>query len=238
MWNIAICDNQPESITDIKDKLLDMAIMEIGAITVFLDGKSMLADMEDGLFSADIVIMDIELGNCNGIDLASDILDIRPDCQIIFISGYDDYYERVYDVSHIYFIKKPVNADTLKKALLKAIEALNMGRSDFFAVQTKSGNHIIPYRDIYSFERDKRKINIIGRNGETLCSYYGRLDDISHELPIFFVRCHNSIFVNMALAKSLENNCFVMRDDRAVAISRSHKTESKLAFAKYLTGNL
>ena len=235
MWNIVICDDQPESIAYVKDRLETVNSPDIGRIITFSDGKSMLEDLEDGVLDANIFIMDIELGSCSGIKLAEKILDIRPDSQIIFMSGYDDYYEAVYDVNHIYFMKKPVCSEILHKALFKAVEKLSSQRDEFFVAENKSGKHIVSYRDIFSFERDRRKINIIGRNNELLCSFYGKFEEIEAVLPENFHRCHNSIFLNLAMVKSLENGCFIMRDGRAVTISRSHRSESQLAFARYLT---
>lgn len=235
MWNIAICDDQPESIAYVKDRLKDMKSPDIGRIIIFSDGSSMLEDLEENLLDANIFIMDIKLGNCNGISIADNILDIRPDSQIIFMSGYDDYYEAVYDVNHIYFMKKPVSDEILRKAVSKAIEKLNSERKDYFVAENKSGKHIISYKDIFTFERDRRKINIIGRDGMLLCSFYGKFEDIEPVLPKSFHRCHNSIFLNLSMTKSLENGCFIMRDGRAVTISRSHRNESQLAFARYLT---
>ena len=124
MWNIAICDDQPESISYVKDRLEDMKSPDIGRISIFSDGGSMLEDLEDGILDADIFIMDIELGSSSGIRIAESILDIKPDSQIIFMSGYDDYYEAVYDVNHIYFMKKPVSDGILRKAVFKAFEKL------------------------------------------------------------------------------------------------------------------
>ena len=236
MWNIAICDDQPDSISYVKDRLKNMKSPDIGRIIIFSDGSSMLEDLEENLLDANIFIMDIKLGNCNGISIADNILDIRPDSQIIFMSGYDDYYEAVYDVNHIYFMKKPVCSEILCKAVSKATQKLNSGHEEFFIAETKSGKHIISYKDISSFERDKRKINIIGRDGTLLCSFYGKFEDIESSLPANFHRCHNSIFLNLHMVKALENGCFILRDGRAVTISRSHRSESQLAFARFLTG--
>lgn len=236
MWKIAICDNQAENITDVKNKLAAIGSEYIGNITAYSDGTAMIADIEDGVLDADIIIIDIRLGNCNGIQLAERILNIRPDCQIIFMSGYDDYYEKVYDVEHIYFMKKPVSSEILQKAIFKAVDKLNSSYDNFFVAETKSGKHIISYKDIFLFERDKRKINIIGRNGTLLCSFYGKFEDIEGSLPASFHRCHNSIYLNLLMVKALENGCFILRDDRAVTISRSHRNESQLAFARFITG--
>ena len=76
----------------------------------------------------------------------------------------------------------------------------------------------------------------MGRDGVMLCSFYGKFEDIESGLPKSFHRCHNSIFLNLSMVKSLENGCFIMRDGRIITISRSHRNESQLAFARYLTG--
>ncbi len=236
MWNIAICDDQPQSIEYVKDRLENMNLPDISRISTFSDGKAMVDALKRGTLNANIFILDIDLGDCNGINLADIILDLRPDCQIIFMSGYTDYYEAVYDVNHIYFMQKPVCDEILTKAVLKAVEKLDSASVEFFIVENKSGTHIIPYTDIFTFERDKRKINITGRDGILLGSFYGRLNDIAPELPKYFHCCHNSIFLNFSKVKALEGGGFVMRDGRTVAISRSHRSESQLAFARYLTG--
>ncbi len=236
MWNIAICDDQPESITYVKNMLKDMDLQDIGKIFAFSDGKSMLEDLDDSAFDASIFIMDIDLGNCNGISLADKILDLRPDSQIIFMSGYTDYYEAVYDVNHIYFMNKPISNGTLKKAMSKAINKLDCASESFFVAENKTGKYIIPYTDIFTFERDRRKINVIGCEGKLLCSFYGKLEDVKAMVPETFHHCHNSILINLSKVKSLESGCFIMRDGQNITISRSHRAESQLAFARYLTG--
>ena len=74
-------------------------------------------DVEDGEFQPDVIFMDIKLADGNGIQVARNLLRFLPSAQIIFVSGYDDYYLDVYEVEHIYFIKKPLQDDIVSKAL-------------------------------------------------------------------------------------------------------------------------
>ena len=78
--------------------------------------SDIFADPDELLFAAesehyDLAFIDIELGDQSGIRLSNHLLRIHPDIQIIFFSGYDDYYLDVYNVESAYIFsrKKPVD---------------------------------------------------------------------------------------------------------------------------------
>ena len=54
----------------------------------------------------DILLLDIELGNENGIDLALMVNEVTPYTQIIYITAYMQYVSDVYQSKHTYFIDK------------------------------------------------------------------------------------------------------------------------------------
>ena len=257
MTDIVICDDRKEILADLKEKIEKIESVEgtrgtenIGKtgnfertdvhgahrILAYSDGLKMLGDLEDGRFSECIFILDIELGNCNGINVGERILTVLPDAQIIFMSGYDDYYEDVYDVSHIYFLQKPVSETSLTKALAIADKRLLDVKQDCFYVENRSGRFVVPYSKIYFFEKQNRKIVLVGKDSEGICSFYGKIDDILPELPHNFCRCHNGIIVNMDRIARLSQNTFVMTDDQLVAISRRHRNTALTAFAGYAVG--
>ena len=237
MWNIAICDDEPEIVKKVADKLqrcrdADAALSELGWIIAYYDGDTLAEDMEEGKEEADIVIMDIKLKKDNGICIAERILQARPDCQIIFMSGYDDYYEAVYDVDHIFFLQKPISDETLTKALRRALEKLRSLKESYFQRETKSGRFATPYSSIYYFEKEKRQVLVRGNGGQVLCSFYGKFEELS-DLPKNFLRCHNSMIVNLGRVRALERNRFLLIDGGSVPISRRYLEESRLGFARY-----
>lgn len=193
MWNLIICDDEPAIIKKLEEKLqcckrMDAGLSDLGRVFTYYDETALIEDIEEGSVEADIVIMDIKLRHDSGIRVAEQILRVRPDCQIVFMSGYDDYYEAVYDVDHIYFLQKPVNDETLTKALRRALEKLRDLKESFFCMENKSGRFVIPYRNIYYFEKQKRQVLARGSGGQILCSFYGKFDEME-ELPKNFLRC-------------------------------------------------
>lgn len=233
MADIVICDDREEILKDIEAKIRKADVQGVHRILSYNHGMRMMADIEDQLARAEIFILDIALGACSGISLAQEILSFIPDAQIIFMSGYDDYYEDVYDVNHIYFLQKPVREEALTKALAIAHNHLLETKQNCFYVENKSGRFVVPYSKIFIFEKQNRKIILRGKEGAEICSFYGKFEEILPQLPTHFCRCHNGIIVNMEKTAKISQNSFIMQDGQYVAISRSHRNTALCAFASY-----
>lgn len=233
MADIVICDDREEILKDIEAKIRKADVQGVHRILSYNHGMRMMADIEDQLARAEIFILDIALGACSGISLAQEILSFIPDAQIIFMSGYDAYYEDVYDVNHIYFLQKPVREEALTKALAIAHNHLLEAKQNCFYVENKSGRFVVPYSKIFIFEKQNRKIILRGKKGAEICSFYGKFEEILPQLPTHFCRCHNGIIVNMEKTAKISQNSFIMQDGQYVAISRSHRNTALCAFASY-----
>ena len=111
---IAICDDDPKAsnslyqdITKIAEEQLNTPQNTEPSLDPVMTRSDIFADPDELLFAAesehyDLAFIDIELGDQSGIRLSNHLLRIHPDIQIIFFSGYDDYYLDVYNVDHVY----------------------------------------------------------------------------------------------------------------------------------------
>lgn len=124
MWNVVICDDQAEILRNVAQKLNSLKMEEIRSIICFQYADFMIGELEEQRFDAGIFILDVKLKEMNGIDLAGRILRLHPNSQIIFMSGYDDYFEDAYEVEHCFFLRKPVTDVKLEKAMRRAIKNL------------------------------------------------------------------------------------------------------------------
>lgn len=233
MWNVVICDDQAEILRNVAQKLNGLNLEEIRNIICFQYGSYMIGELEEQRLDADIFILDVKLAEMNGIDLAGKILSIHPNSQIIFMSSYDDFFEDAYEVEHCFFLRKPVTDVKLEKAVRRAIKNLGDTKQNFFYAENKSGQFVIDCSEIFTIERRKRKILVIGERGKLLCSFYGKLEEAGTRLPDNFFQCHNSILVNFRKVRILSGETFLMMDGSEVAISRSHKNECKSSFARF-----
>lgn len=75
----------------------------------------------------DVVIMDIEMPQINGLDVAKEIRKIDKNIPIVIITAYKktEYFLQAIELNLTTFILKPIMIDNLKEALVKCVDHLH-----------------------------------------------------------------------------------------------------------------
>ncbi len=74
--------------------------------------KKILEDNE-----VSIAFLDIQIGGGNGVNLAKHIKKLYPSCDIVFCTGYSDYYKDAFDISASDYLLKPITAEKIAHAI-------------------------------------------------------------------------------------------------------------------------
>jgi len=61
--------------------------------------------------------LDINIGEMNGIELAKHIRKLAPNCNIVFTTGYNQYYGEAFELGASDYLLKPITPDKVKRAL-------------------------------------------------------------------------------------------------------------------------
>ncbi|HEY2491747.1 MAG TPA: response regulator [Paenibacillus sp.] len=69
------------------------------------------------LNEVDLVFLDISLPEINGIELAEQILEKKPDLHIVFVTAYNEYAVKAFELNALDYIVKPVRSDRLSKTM-------------------------------------------------------------------------------------------------------------------------
>src|SRR5699024_8272794 len=80
----------------------------IGRYTKPFEGKQAIEQSD-----VDLVFLDIEIPDLNGIELANKILEKKPNLPIVFVTAYDDYAIEAFELNAIDYILKPVSTSRL-----------------------------------------------------------------------------------------------------------------------------
>ena len=67
--------------------------------------------------TVDVAFLDINMRGMNGLVLAEKILELQPDCRIIFCTGYSDYAVDAFKIHVSGYLMKPVTAESVQKEL-------------------------------------------------------------------------------------------------------------------------
>ena len=85
---IAICDDSPEDVLQLKKALLVFDPMF--EIITFSDGNWLMDELLEGQFSADILFLDIYMPELSGIEVARRIRSFLKDIKIIFLTSSEE----------------------------------------------------------------------------------------------------------------------------------------------------
>lgn len=229
--NIVICDDNKEHLAMLET--MTKKVLTKDNIKSFINPTDMYNYMHDIL--PDLVIMDIVLDGTNGIDEAKRIREICGDAVIIFVSGYaDEYIEEVYEVEHIFMVKKPVNEKVYKLALERGREKVKEIQGQTFRFATQRQSYQIPFSKIFFFESDKHNIKITLTDEsivEIPSASMNEIEKILEQAP--FVRCHQSFLINL-MNYTRASRTEIIYGDIRVPISRRYTDKVKEAISEEL----
>lgn len=111
-----------------------------------------------------VVFLDIEMPNYAGFEIVNFFPD--PDFKIIFVTAYDQYAIRAFEVAAIDYLLKPVDIERLKKAVARAqkettsqnllllSQTLEIREVKHITISEKNEQHIVAVAEIIAIEAD------------------------------------------------------------------------------------
>lgn len=128
MYSIAIFEDEPRILQSLCQNI-DWAAVGCRVAGSSFDGQEARAIVDR--VRPDIVITDIRMGNCNGLDLCRWLNDTYPEIQKIVITGYGsvEYAKQAFKSEVVDFILKPIDREELLSAVDKAIAEIREKRN-------------------------------------------------------------------------------------------------------------
>lgn len=229
---IAICDDEEimrttirEYIEELISKYPDMLIHE------YTSGEELVEAYKEN-HSYDILFLDIQMKEMDGVQTALSIKKIQNDILVIFLTSYSGYVKEAFQLKAFQYLLKPVQ----KKDLIIEFER---------AVKQYSINH---YKYIYKFNHlvtsiDIKDIIYIEVQNHDIMIYTpteryikkGKLKEEEEKLKMFhFSRCHQGYLVNMKWIKMIEKDEIVLRNGKRLPISKRLTKDIMTNFTNYI----
>lgn len=232
MTNILICDNDETTAEHLRQAVTELFP---GECTVQICSSSESFHNQLSIGNPDIVLMDIILGNENGIELAKKHFSRDSGVAVIFVTGYLEYCTDVYETEHVYFLPKPVQSEKLSRALIKALRARDEAPCAF-TVRTDGVLRRIDVREVYCVESFYRKLRI--RTLDEVIECYGTIAGLPQEVLSRMIHCHKSFLVNPEHVRTMDRQTFLLTNGYTIPISRNRYTMSREAFLAHCSRHL
>lgn len=229
---IAICDDQELYRVNTGEKV-KVFLKELGIngeVFEYEKGDKLLSDLNTRHY--DLIILDIIMGETDGINIAKSIRTINKEVSIIFLSSYEEYAIKGYglDVSH--YLLKGSDEEKLKDIIYNVYKK----KSKNIALKIK--NEIISFNtnNIYFFEVNNRIITIhyLEDGIYKTKQFYGKLDEIEKQLKgQLFYRSHRSYLVNIRRIKKIISNEIYFDNSIRAMVSRNKFLDLKARYLEY-----
>ena len=235
MLKIAMCED-----VDIQYKILDKYLKGWALknnITIhpirYKSSEEFLFNLNENM-DIDILILDIQMEQMNGIELAKKIREKDEEVAIIFVTGVLEHMSKGYSVGAINYLLKPLKEDELFDSLDRAYRKIKQlkEKKESLKVVTDKQTIKIRYSDIKYFVVYSHYVHIELLNKKI--TYKKKISDLEEELPkTHFLRCHRSYIVNLHFIKSIEKESLTLDDNTIIPISRSKKEKVLEVFMNY-----
>jgi len=230
--NIIICDDDILFLERFRERLESFLTERqiLYKIDMLSSGEELL---EHDILKTDLIFLDIEMGEINGLETARVLRKKYPDFVLVFLTGFLEYARDGYEVKALRYILK----DQLDVTFYETMDA----------VITEMGLYVLPYTfdfvngqmtiyadDILYLESDMHTVKFYLTQNRKVRELYGTLNSIQELLPQSdFVRIHQSYLVNLKYVTYMDSATAKLIDGVKLPISRRKSPEARKAWFLY-----
>jgi two-component system, LytTR family, response regulator len=232
---IAIVDDEELARKLLREYLADCADVEV--VAECANGFEAVKTVSE--LKPDLLLLDIQMPRLDGFEVLELV---GREVAVIFITAYDKYALRAFEVHAVDYLLKPFGADRLKQALNRARVRMNARQSlpatqlitaarapgahaERIAIRDGANVHVIPVSKIDYVEAQDDYVQFRSE-GKALLKQQTLADVESVLDPAQFVRIHRSYILNIDRLAKLElyakdSHAAILRDGTRLPVSRS-----------------
>lgn len=120
---IAVCDDETDALTT-ESRMIRELLAE-KKVSYTLDTYASAKELLSSDVVYDILFLDVEMDDMNGIDAAEKLLESKKDSFIFFITNYSIYSDRASDIRAHRYLSKPVDRERLSGGINSALKKIS-----------------------------------------------------------------------------------------------------------------
>jgi len=226
MLRIAVCDDENIIAQQIED-MIRKFLPECN-ISKYLSGNDLL----ESCLKFDIIFLDIQMENMNGMETAREIRRCEEDTVIIFITGIKEYVFEAFDVSAFHYLLKPVNEEKLKEVVCRASKSIKKTEKQQIFIKTRDKSIALDINDILFMENEMRKIAV--HTKIEIIRFYGVMSKLEEKVGNNFYRCHRGYLVNMTYIAEYDNENIYLTNGDKVYLAREKYQDFVKHYMRFL----
>ncbi len=215
-YRIAICDDKQEDREYVQQLTARWAQQRGNQVemTEFCSAEQFLFSCPQPDF--DLLLVDIERGEMDGVSLAKQVRRTNELMQIVFITGYSDYITEGYEVAALHYLMKPVKEEKLFAVLDRAVERLHKN-TKVLTLETAEEMVRVPLYQVSALEVQRNYVTVHARQDYTVKK---SLSELMEQLDERFFRVGRSAVVNLNDISRVTRSDIYLTDGRIIPLPR------------------
>lgn len=164
----------------------------------------------------DILLLDIEMGEMDGVTMAKKLRKENDTVQIVFITGYSDYILEGYEVAALHYLMKPVKTEKLCAVLDRAAQKLAKNEKvlnfEVAGEMIRVPIYQIRYADVFG--------NYVTIHASSDVTVKMTLSELEKQLDERFYRAGRSCIVNLSQISRVTKVEIKLSDGTAIPLPR------------------
>lgn len=217
-YKIAICDDSNTDLESIAGMVRRWAEVagHIVQVSEFPSAESFLFQYADDK-NYDILLLDVEMRDISGIELAKRVRAERGRAEIVFITSHFEFIAEGYEVDALHYLVKPVSEEKLSEVLDRAAARLAM-EPPSVVINCDGGTVKLLEEDILYVESFAHYIEIhtrtdVFRLKESITVFEDKLSAV-------FYRAHRSYLVNLKAVQRISRASVTLTGGAEIPLSR------------------
>ena len=173
---IAVCDDEERYRLELKTILNKLLINADCEVDTFSDGNLLVPAFKESPY--DLLFLDIEMPEIDGITLAKKLRSLSEKVYIVFLTSHIEYALEGYEVNALRYLTKPVSIDKLKEVLSYVRQRETAFRQ--IIIKEDGEKIVIDINDVIYMEAMNQNVRIVTGSGEHVIRY--NISDFEEQL--------------------------------------------------------
>lgn len=231
-YKIAVCDDEEFLLAQIAEVIKSefTKIGRSGEISIFNDTKLLLESNRIGSF--DVIFLDIDMPDIDGIEAAGIIKNMNPKSLIIFVTSKDELVYKSFEVHPFGFIRKVKLREEISRIVPDIKNELS--RNNYMLSFKIEGIYYRLYTGEIVYIESKGNYIIIKTTDGAIYKYKDSINKKEDELSEHgFVRTHEKYLVNLKHMFKINKSSVTITHNYDIPVSRSRINRVKESFMNY-----
>ena len=178
-----------------------------------------------------LILMDIELPEMDGITLGKQIKQMNPEVFLVFVTAYIEYAVKGYEANAFRYLLKPLSLNVMR-TLITDVQA-EYKKKKKLIVKTKNGEMVVSLHDLLYISSEDKYTVLYTKNQHYISDYSLKKYEEQLREQGFF-RIHRKYLVNLYHHQGIQAGKVVLSTGNMLPISKKRMSEYQKQLFRYL----